>query len=84
MPLSSHDLNGDGNVEFSFGLDPNVTLEKETILGGNIDGDRWVPKNFDVTLVETHFDIVEGPLVTVYDETFALSGVGTQAVEFHI
>lgn len=81
---SSHDLNGDGIVEFDFALDPNVTLSNETTLGGNIDGELWVPKNFDFTLVHEHFDIVEGPLVTVYEDTFALAGIGSQSFEFLI
>lgn len=82
--VSSHDVVDDGVVDMSFDLDPNVTLANETILGGNLDADLWIPKNFDYTLVQQHFDIVEGPLVTVYDDTFALAGVGSQSFEFMV
>lgn len=82
--VSQYDANNDGNVEFDFALDPNVTLSNQTSLGGNIDAELWIPKNFELTLVHEHFDIVEGPLVEVYNAEFALAGVGSQSYQFLI
>ena len=82
--VSAYDQSNDGTIDFGFDLDPSVTLSNKTILGGNIDGDLWIPKNFDYSLVSQHFDIVEGPLVTVFEDVFALTGVGSQTYNFAI
>lgn len=79
---STHDVSNDGILDFDLAVDPNVTLANETILGGNIDGHLWIPKNFDYSLVDEQFDIVEGPIVTVYEDTFSLAGIGSQTYEF--
>ncbi|MEO7189304.1 MAG: Ig-like domain-containing protein [Sphingomicrobium sp.] len=81
---TSHDLNGDGTVDMHIALDPNVELTNNTSLGGNLDADLWIPKNFDFSLVAEHFDIVSGPLVTVFNDTFTLEGVGSQNYEFFV
>lgn len=73
---SSHDSNNDGQVTFTIALDPNLTLDNETVLGGNISAELTIPKNFDLTLYHDTYDIASGPLVTVFDDTFALDGVG--------
>lgn len=70
---SSHDLNGDGNIDFSFDLGPNLTLHNETQLGGNISAELWIPKNFELSLVHESIEIVSGPIVTVYEDTFTLN-----------
>lgn len=75
---SSHDLNNDGTIEFTFKIDPNVTLNNTTELAGNLSAHLTIPKNFDYTIVDATYPIVDGPLVTVFDETFALTGVGSQ------
>jgi hypothetical protein len=77
---SSHDANHDGVVDYSFSLDPNVTLSNETSIGGELSAHLWIPKNFDFSLVDQEFPIVDGPLITVFDDTFALTGVGSQDI----
>jgi len=78
----SHDANGDGNIDYDLRIDPNVTLENETLLGANLSAELWIPKNFELSLIHETFDIASGPIATVFDDTFALQGVGEQIVEW--
>ena len=80
---STHDFDGDGLVEFSLELDPNVELSNDTDLGANLSAHLWILKNFDLgTIVDETFPIASGTIADIYDDTFALSGVGSQTYEF--
>lgn len=86
---SSHDLNGDGHVEMSFDFAPLLEMTNETVLGGNMSVEFALIRNLDlgvtdVTLVNESYPIVAGPLVTVYEDTFALEtdAVIAQSVNF--
>ena len=81
---SSYDANGDGFVDFDLAIDPNVTLENETSLGGEIDVDLWLAKNFDIAGYYAHFDVIQGEIVELFNDTFTLEGVGTQTVDYLI
>lgn len=75
---STHDSNDDGQVDFTIAIAPNVTLQNKTELGGSITGQLTIPKNFEITLVDEPFTIINGPIATVFDSSFALQGVGSQ------
>ena len=81
---SSHELADDGDDILSFYLDltPNVTLTNDTDLGLNLSAHLTILKNFELgSIVDQDFAIASGS-IDVFNDTFALSGVGSQSFEF--
>lgn len=74
---SSHDLNHDGHVAMSFDFTPHLELTNKTEIGGNMSVEFALIRNLDlgvtdVTLVDESYTIVSGPIVTIFEDTFAL------------
>ena len=74
---SSHDLNHDGHIGISFDFTPHLELTNKTEVGGNFSVEFALIRNLDlgvtdVTLVDDSYTIVSGPIVTVFEDTFAL------------
>ncbi len=82
---SSHDLNGDGIVNFSFGLDPDVQLTNSTSIDVNLSAQVAILRNIPLVDYTVYSDddiaIADIP-IEVYSNTFGLSGVGSQDVNF--
>lgn len=82
---SSHDLNNDGIIEFSFDFSPKVNLTNDTDIGVDVEMHLAVGKNAPLvgTIYEDTFDIYANT-IDVYDNTFQLAGVGTKSFDFVI
>ena len=82
---SSHDTNGDGVVNFSFGLDPDVELTNSTSIDVNLSAQVAILRNIPLVDFTVYSDddiaIADIP-IEVYSNTFGLSGVGSQDVNF--
>lgn len=81
---SSHDSNGDGHVDMAFDFTPLLELSNKTELGGNLSVEFALIRNLDlgvtdVTLVDTSWPIVAGPIATVFNDTFDLDSTAIAA-----
>ena len=86
---SSHDLNGDGHIGMSFDFTPNLQLTNKTEVGGNFSVELALVRNLDlyvtdITLIDESYPIVSGPIVTVFEDTFALdtAAIAAQTMAF--
>ncbi|HET9810557.1 MAG TPA: Ig-like domain-containing protein [Sphingomicrobium sp.] len=84
---SSHDADHNGVVTFSFGLDPDVQLTNSTSIDINLSAQAAVLRNIplvDYTVwSDDNIDIAHVP-IEVYNNSFALNGVGSQDVNFFV
>jgi Bacterial Ig domain len=86
---SSHDLNGDGTIEFSFALAPNVQLTNETGINAGLTAEVAILRNLglgdvgSITVFDDSFPIIDAT-IPIFSDTFALNGVGSKMFDFVI
>ena len=84
---SSHDLDHDGTVTFSFDLDPDVQLTNSTSIDVNLSAQVAILRDIPVIDYTVYSDddipIADVP-IEVYNNTFALNEVGSQEVAFFV
>ena len=86
---SSHDVDHDGIVNFSFALDPDVQLSNSTSIDVALSAQFALIRNLDLGVTEvTVFNDDDIPIadvpIEIYNNTFALNGVGSQEVTFFV
>jgi len=84
---SSHDADQNGTVTFGFALDPDVELTNSTSIDINLSAQAALLRNIPVIdyTVWSDDDIpIANVPIEVYNDTFALNGVGSQNVEFWV
>ena len=84
---SSHDLDHNGVVTFSFDLDPDVQLTNSTSIDIDLSAQAAILRNIpviDYTVYEDNNIPIADVPIEVYNNTFALNGVGSQEVSFFV
>jgi hypothetical protein len=86
---SSHDVDHDGVVTFSFDLDPDVQLSNSTSIDVALSAQLAIVRNLDLGVTDvTVFEDNDIPIadvpIEIYSNTFALNGVGSQEVNFFV
>lgn len=84
---STHDVNNDGVVSFSFELTPDVELTNNTYVDVALEAELAIIRNLDLLVTEvTVYNNDSIPIanvpIEVYGNTFDLDGVGGQNVMF--
>lgn len=85
---SSHDKNGDGEIEFSLDFVPAVTLTNDTDIGVDLALHLMLLKNngLDILIPDPVLDetypLMNTAQIDVYDSTFALEGMTSQNFTF--
>lgn len=84
---SSHDLDHNGVVTFGFDLDPDVQLTNSTSIDVDLSAQAALLRNIPVVDYTVYSDddipIADVP-IEVYNNSFALNGVGSQHVDFFV
>jgi hypothetical protein len=84
---SSHDLDHNGVVTFSFDLDPDVQLTNSTSIDIDLSAQAAILRNIpviDYTVYEDNNIPIADVPIEVYNNTFGLNGVGSQEVSFFV
>lgn len=81
---SSHELANDGDdvITFTLDLSPNVRLTNDTELGINLGGQLTILKNFELGPIVNEPFTIATTSIDVFSDTFALTGVGSQSIDF--
>ncbi|MEO5578726.1 MAG: Ig-like domain-containing protein [Sphingomicrobium sp.] len=81
---SSHELPDDGDdiISFTLQLTPNVTLTNDTDLGLNLGGQLTVLKNFELGPIVNQPFTLASTSIDIFNDTFELTGVGSQSIDF--
>ena len=82
---SSHDANHDGVIDFDFEFAPAVTLTNNTDIGVDFSAKLTLLKNAD-PIGPYVFDlpILNSERIDVYNNTFALGGIQSEAYSFFV
>jgi hypothetical protein len=85
---SSHDSDGNGTVDFSFALAPDVELSNSTSIDVGMEVQLAFIRNLDLfvttfTAYDETYPLFDIP-IEVYSNTFDLTGVGSQDVALFV